>query len=203
MTAPEPTPATPPPAEDSQGSLGAVLIGGAILVVAALLIFWPDGDSASQTQGGAADRGNAAQANSAGSSAAGSGQARSGVAPREHDPAEGRVNARINPALGMPARGMAPPKPAKPEPTSFPSAAAEIAHYEKKLEEARNDLTARTTFLERMKRLKENAKTPADVTRAESRGLVVQENYDRAKQKVADLEQKLAGLREKQSGTAG
>lgn len=203
MTAPVPSPVTPPPAEDSQGSLGAVLIGGAILVVAALLIFWPDGDSASQTPGGAGGRGNAAQASTAGSSAAGSGQARSGVAPRENDPAEGRVTARVNPALSMPNRGMAPPKSPTPEPTSFPSAAAEIAYYEKKLEEARNDLTARTTFLERMKRMKENAKTPADVTRAESRSVVVQQNYDKAKQKVADLEQKLATLREKKSGAAG
>ena len=81
MTAPEPTTPTPPPAEDPQGSLGAVLIGGAILVVAALLIFWPDGDSASQT-GGADARGNAAQASGAGGGASGSGQAR-GVAPRE------------------------------------------------------------------------------------------------------------------------
>lgn len=200
----QPTPSTPKPADDSQGSLGAVLIGGAILVVAGLLIFWPDGDAATQTAGGAAGgRGSAAQASSAGGGAAGSGQARGGIDPRDHDRAEGRTSARINPAIGSPTRAMAPPSAPKPEPTSFPSADAEIAYYEKKLEEARGELTARTTFLERMKRAKDNAKTPADVARSESRSVIVQQNYDKAKQKVDDLERKVASLREKKDGAAG
>jgi len=176
-----------------------VLIGGAILVVAALLIFWPDGDSASQTSGAGA-RGNSAQASKA-SGAAGSGQG-GGVAPRDHDPAEGRINTRINPALQTSSRTMAPSRPPPPEPTSFASAAEEIAHYEKKLVQARADLESRATFLDRMKKVKDDARTPADQTRAEARGEIVKQNHDNAMKAVADLEKKLAELREKQ-GAAG
>mgnify|MGYP000140193722 CR=1 FL=1 len=201
MTAPESTPSTPPPADESQGSLGAVLIGGAILVVAALLIFWPDGDTARQTSEVA--KPTTAQASTAGSSASGSGQARGGVAPRESDPAQGRVAPRVNPAIGAASRSMAPSRPPKPEPTGFRSAEAEIAYFEKKLEQARNDLKARTTFLERMNRIKENAKTLAEQDRAASRGVIVQQNYDKAKQVVAELEEKVAGLRRKREGGAG
>lgn len=200
MPAPEPTTPTPPPAEDPQGSLGAVLIGGAILVVAALLIFWPDGDSASRTDG-AGGRGNSAQANSGGG-ASGSGQSKGGVGARDHDPAEGKVNARINPALQMSSRTMAPSRPPPPEPTSFNSPAEEIAYFEKKLEQARADLEARSTFLERMKKVKDDARTPADQSRAQARGEIVQKNYDDAMDAVADLEKKLAELRKKQ-GAAG
>jgi hypothetical protein len=201
MTAPEPNPTTtPPPADDSQGSLGAVLIGGAILVVAALLIFWPDGESASQTDG-AGGRGGAQASNEAAGGGVGGGQV--GVAPRENDPAQGRVIPKLNPAIQLPTSTMAPPPPPKPEPTSFPSAAAEIAYYEKKLEEARHNLSQRATFLERTNKAKENAKTPADQTRAESRAAIVQGNYDKAKQIVTDLETKIAELRAKQPGGAG
>ncbi len=177
-----------------------MLIGGAILVVAALLIFWPDGDSASQTSGAGA-RGNSAQAN-AGSGAPGSGQSKGGVGAREHDPAEGRVTGRINPALQTTSRTMAPARPPTPEPTSFNSAAEEIAYYEKRLDLARDNLETRTRFLGRMKKIKEEARTHADQDKAEARGKIVQENYDKAVAAVAELEKKLAELREKQ-GAAG
>lgn len=176
-----------------------MLIGGAILVVAALLIFWPDGESASRTGGGAGRGGGSQSANVGGGGAVGGGQG-VGVAPRDHDPAAGRVVPRINPALDMPNRGMAPPPPVKPEPTGFRSAEAEIEYFEKKLEQARANLEQRATFLERMKRIKDNAKNAADLARAESRSVIVQQNYDKAKQVVTDLEQKIAGLREKQAG---
>lgn len=175
-----------------------MLIGGAILVVAALLIFWPDGDSASRTSGAGA-RGNAAQAN-AGGGPPGSGPG--GVGAREHDPAEGRVAGHINPSLQTTSRTVAPARPPKPEPSSFASAAEEIAYYEKRLVLAREDLETRAKFLERMKKVKEDARTHGDLAKAEARGVIVQQNYDKAASDVAELEKKLAELREKQ-GAAG
>jgi hypothetical protein len=96
---------------------------------------------------------------------------------------------------------MAPPRKVKPEPTSFPSAAAEIAYWEKKLALAQQELTQRTLFLERMKKVKENARTSEQIETAERRGVIVQKNYDDAKKHVEELEQKVAGLKEKQRQT--
>ena len=199
--APKPNPAAAavpggPPGEEPQGSLGAVLIGGAILLVAALLIFWPSSESAS---GAGADGSGSRSGGVQGSDiVGGAGQSVRGITPREVDPAEGK--ARAQPAFMAPNQGMTMMPNPKPEPTSFPSAAAEIAHFEKKLEQARANLEQRATFLERMKRIKDNAKNAADLARAESRSVIVQQNYDKAKQVVTDLEQKIAGLREKQAG---
>lgn len=197
--APKPNPTLPgtPPGEEPQGSLGAVLIGGAILLIAGLLIFWPGSDSASRSGAGAGGKGgDGVQGSNVadGPGAAGAG----GIRPREVDPAEGRSHSRAAYAA-QGATGLAMmPKP-KPEPTSFPSAAAEIAHFEKKLEQAQRDLASRTTFLERMKRIQEQAPI-SEHERNLKRAKVVQENYDKAAARVTELEQKLAGLRAKQAG---
>lgn len=201
----EPTPGTKPAeqAEPSDGSaLWALLVGGAILVVAGLLIFWPGGDAGT---GGAAGR----QAGAGGSQSSlvgadGAGAGGMGVRAREIDPAVGRTNSRVTPGLlpeGQGGISMAPPRPPKPEPTSFPSASAEIEYFEKKLSVARDDLAKRTLFLERMKKVRDDANTPQAQDAAEQRGKVVEQNYNNAKKKVEELEQKVAMLKKKQQET--
>ncbi len=195
-----PTSKLPPnaPADEPQGSLGAVLIGGAILLIAALLIFWPDSETAGK--GGAAGKSGAAgQQGSNVAGGGGAGGAARGIQPRAIDPAEGRGTPQVTPGLMAPTNGLAMAPQAKPEPTSFPSAAAEIAYFEKKLEEARANLVARTTFLERMKKQKDNAPI-SELERMNQRGKVVQDNYDKAVAKVGELEKKVAELKRKQAG---
>lgn len=185
------------PADEPQGSLGAVLIGGAILVVAALLIFWPDSETASKAGAGGKD--GAAGQQSSNIAGDGPGGVPRGIQPRAIDPAEGRSAPRVTPGLMAPSNGLAMLPERKPEPTSFPSAAAEIAHFEKKLEQARADLTARTTFLERMKKQKDEAPI-SETDTMNQRAKIVQNNYDRALARVEELEQKVAGLKRKQAG---
>jgi hypothetical protein len=192
----KPPPSAPP--DEPQGSLGAVLIGAAILIVAALLIFWPDSDAASGDAGKGGKGGKAGQQGSNMADGGRSGTAR-GIQPREVDPAEARMTPQVTPGLLAPTNGLATMPAPKPEPTSFPSAAAEIAYFEKKLVQAREDLAARTTFLERMKKtLAEGAISEHD--RNTQRAKIVQSNYDKAQARVTELEQKVADLKRKQAG---
>jgi hypothetical protein len=202
MSEPGPKPATANQPEPAQGgALWALIVGGAILVVAALLIFWPGGDAASGA--GGAGKGKASGGQQA-SLAQGGGEPTAqamGVSAREYDPNRAGGKARVNPALlpvGPKSDSLAPPKKPKPEPTSFPSASAEIAYWEKKLDIARKELAQRTIFLERMKKVKENARTSEQIDLAERRGVVVEKNYTDQKKLVEELEQKVAGLKEKQ-----
>ncbi|MDC0722542.1 hypothetical protein [Nannocystis bainbridge] len=204
MTEPGPKPTTASSPESAQGgALWALIVGGAILVVAALLIFWPGGD----TTGGAAGSGGKGRGGGAGQQASlaqsgGGPEAHAlGVGAREFDPHRGNGKARVNPALlpvGPKSDSLAPPKKPKPEPTSFPSAAAEIGYWEKKLDIARKDLTQRGVFLERLKKVKENARTSDQIELAEKRGVVVEKNYADQQKLVEDLEKKVTGLKEKQ-----
>lgn len=205
MREPGPKAATSSQPEPAQGgALWALIVGGAILVVAALLIFWPGGD-ATTGAGSGKGKGSAGQQASLAQGGAGGpeGQAM-GVGARDYDPNRGNGKARVNPGLvpiGPGSNTMAPPRKPKPEPTSFPSAGAEIAYWEKKLALAQQELTQRTLFLERMKKVKENARTSEQIETAERRGVIVQKNYDDAKKHVEELEQKVAGLKEKQRQT--
>jgi hypothetical protein len=201
----EPTAESKPtnPAEQSDGSaLWALLVGGAILVVAGLLIFWPGGDAgdgSGRQQGVAGNQ--ASHAVSGGNNGPGGGM---GVRAREIDPATGRPLSRVTPGLlpeGGAGLSMAPPRPVKPEPTTFESATAEIAYYEKKLGLARHDFEQRGIFLERAKRSLDNANTPKLQDTAMQRLKVVQNNYDLAKQAMDELETKVALLKKKQRET--
>lgn len=184
------------PADEPQGSLGAVLIGGAILAIAALLIFWPDSESASQTGAGGKNGAGQQGSNVAGG---GPGGVARGIQPREIDPAEARTGPQVREGLLAPTNGLAMMPQRPPEPTSFPNTAAEIAHVEKKLAEARTNLESRTLFLERMKKQKEQASV-SEMDRINQRAKVVQDNYDKAVDRVTDLEHKLAELKRKQAG---
>jgi len=183
------------PAEEPQGALGAVLIGGAILVIAALLIFWPGGGGSGVGVGVGGKGGGAGgqQAYNGIDDDGGGGRSR-GISPREVDPAEARVAPRVREGLLAPTNGMAMVPTREPEPTSFPSVAAEIAYLEKKLVEARSNLEARGVFLERMKKIQARAPI-SEHERNTRRGKVVQENYDKAQTRVDDLVYKLKLLR--------
>lgn len=202
MSEPGPKPTTATQPEPAQGgALWALIVGGAILVVAALLIFWPGGDAGSGAAGAGKSKGSAGQQASLAQSGGGPESQALGVGAREYDPNRGNGKARINPAIlpvGPKSDSLAPPKKPKPEPTSFASAGAEIAYWEKKLDIARKDLAQRTIFLERMKKVKENARTSEQIELAERRGVVVEKNYTDQKQLVEELEQKVARLKEKQ-----
>lgn len=200
MTPPAPT--TPPPADDPQGSLGAVLIGGAILLIAGLFIFWPASETASPGGGGAGGNkaGAAAQqANSAAEDGRSGGGLAQGIEARDVDPARGqqRSEARVTPGLLAPTRGMAPVPPPTPERTSFASNAEELAYFEKKLEDARKDLDMRATFLERMRKIEAQGKSAAEDERNAARAKIVQKNYDSARLRVEELEKKVKALRER------
>lgn len=203
----EPGPKTGTPAagqpEAQGGALWALIVGGAILVVAALLIFWPGGDGSAGGGGAGKNKYGAGQQASLAQSGGGPEGHALGVGARDHDPSRGG-KARINPLLtpaGSAGTNLAPPRKPKPEPTSFPSASAEIAYWEKKLAAAQQELAQRTLFLERMKKVKENARTSEQIETAERRGVIVQKNYDDQKKIVEDLEQKVAGLKDKQRQT--
>ncbi|MCY1010945.1 hypothetical protein OV079_36345 [Nannocystis pusilla] len=202
MSEPGPKPTTATQPEPAQGgALWALIVGGAILVVAALLIFWPGGDAASGAAGAGKSKGSAGQQASLAQSGGGPESQALGVGARDYDPNRGNGKARINPSIlpvGPKSDSLAPPKKPKPEPTSFASAGAEIAYWEKKLDIARKDLAQRTIFLERMKKVKENARTSEQIELAERRGVVVEKNYTDQKQLVEELEQKVARLKEKQ-----
>jgi hypothetical protein len=202
----EPTAESKPtnPAEQSDGSaLWALLVGGAILVVAGLLIFWPGGDAGSGSGRQQGVAGNQASHAVSGDGAGGPGSGM-GVRAREIDPAAGRPASRVTPGLlpeGQAGISMAPPRPAKPEPTTFESASAEIEYYEKKLAQARHDFEQRGVFLERAKRSLDNANTPKLQDTAMQRLKVVQNNYDLAKQTMDELETKVVLLKKKQRET--
>jgi hypothetical protein len=198
----DPTPTVPPPADDPQGSLGAVLIGGAILLIAGLFIFWPDNDNASNAARTAAGKGAAAVQGSNTLAGDGKGGANGGLArgidPRDHDPARGAepVNPnrpRITPGLMAQDLGMAPPPP--PPPTSFASKAEEIAYVEKQVAQARLDLDTRAVFVERMTKIQQQGKNVEEDERNAARAKVVQQNYEAARLKLEALEQRLKLLR--------
>lgn len=201
MTEPTREAKTTPNAEPADGgAVWALLVGGAILVIAGLLIFWPAGDTATETRGGAGKPGSGQQASH---TANGDGQGGlalgGGVGAREYDPArgaQGRIREGLVPS-GSGGLSMAPPPKPKAEPTSFPSAQAEIAHYEKKLEQARYALEQRTLFWTRMQKNLEREMSPQARQATEQRSVIVKKNYDDATALVQELEEKVKKLKEK------
>ena len=199
----EPAPSHPSPAaptDDPQGSLGAVLIGGAILLIAGLFIFWPASEPASPrgVEGAGGKDGPALQANNVADEDRRGGLAQ-GIDPRDADPAERaqRGEPRVTPGLLAPTRAMAPVPPPTPEPTSFASPAEELAYFEKKLAAARTDLDMRATFLERMRKIQEKSQSVAEDDRNAARAKIVQKNYDSARVRVETLEKKVKELKER------
>ena len=195
-----------PPAEDPQGSLGAVLIGGAILVIAGLFIFWPDSESTTDARrtaasGATAEQGSNAVAGRGTKSGSARGGAGRGVDPRDIDPAHPQAkkdpDARVTPGLHAPmGLSTAPPPVPTPEPTSLATTAEEIAYVEKKLVQARADLDARAVFLERMEKIQQKSKSVDEDERNAGRAKIVKQNYENARVRVEELEKRLKSLRD-------
>jgi hypothetical protein len=194
----DPAPSIPPPADDPQGSLGAVLIGGAILLIAGLFIFWPSSDNATTAARTTAGQGTAAQGSNAvaGDGKAGADGGLRGIDPRDIDPAQSaqNVQARLTPGLMAPSLSMAPPPAPVPEPTSFATKAEEIAYVEKKLSLARADAESRAVFVERMRKIQEKSKSADEDERNAGRAKIVQQNYENARARVTELEKRLESL---------
>jgi hypothetical protein len=192
----------PPPAPEEQGSPKlALLVGLAILGVAAFVIFGTGGATSGRADaaksGGAADQ---AAAGAKSSVVEGNARVRGGVDARDVDEAQGRAEPeakkyRRNPALGEPLEGLdlLPSEPKKPE--TFATKAEEIAFYEQKLARERVILEKRSQFLDRVKTIRAGAKTAEEKQVAESRGKIVEDNFEEQQKVVGDLEKKLAGLK--------
>lgn len=186
--------------DEEQNLLPTVLAGAGILVVAALLIFWPSDDD----KGGSAD-GKAAASGSGKGEAAGGGAAgrAAGVGARSIDaPTTPEGRGTRNPAIKLPAggRGMAPVPEATPtDPPPTASTADKIAFYEKRLEQAIRVRDTRKQFVDRLPEMQsriEQSKDPdAGMKTFEKRKAIVEDNYAKAQADVDDIEKKLAALR--------
>ncbi|MEZ4448196.1 MAG: hypothetical protein R3B09_01870 [Nannocystaceae bacterium] len=192
MTSPSPS-ASP----EEQGSpLPAILVGVAILGVAAFFIFGSGGAeeaTASRVDGPSANQ--TASDRSVGSDP--SGRVRGGIGARGVDDAQGPRSARLNPVVGgvIEGNGLKLPAEAPKTPESFASKSEEIAYYEEKLTNEKEMLEKRALFLDRVNQNILNARSPEQKQVAESRGKIVQKNYDDQKEKVEALERRLAELR--------
>ncbi len=186
--------------EEEQSLLPTVLAGAGILAVAALLIFWPSGDGDKAKE--AADKADAAASGQSAGAAGGPGSRAAGVGARQIDAAttpEGRSTR--NPAIKLPAggRGVAPMPEALPrDPPENASTGDKIAFYEKRLEQAERVRDTREKFVERLPETKariEASPNPEKGLEAfEKRKKIVEDNYEKAKKEVEEIEAKLAAL---------
>ncbi len=192
-----------PPAEqdEEQSVLPTVLAGAGILAVAALLIFWPSDDDAGKA-GAGGGKANAAASAKGGGADGPRGRA-AGVGARPSDAATTPPgSSNRNPAIKFPSGGggMAPmPEVTPKDPPPDASTGDKIAFYEKRLETALRVQDSRKKFTERLAGLKERIEASPNPEQGmrtyERRKEIVEENYDKAKKDVADIEAKLAELR--------
>ncbi|MFV8754675.1 hypothetical protein ACNOYE_29360 [Nannocystaceae bacterium ST9] len=185
------------PQEGGGGMLPALLAGAGILIVAGLLIFGGGDDDDD-----AAKRSEANKTKSA-SSQSKAGGGKSGMASREVDEATSpgaqnkpKLNPRI--ANSIVTGGMAPDSGKKEEPTSFASVDDEITYWEDELREANRMLEIRERAVEHIPQIEEAIKNGNDPVNGlkefENRKKVVNDNLDRAKKRVEEVEGKLAKL---------
>lgn len=178
-----------------------VVIGGAvILLVFALIAFWPGKSPDRESE--AAKKAAAANAESDRASRSGGG-GKGGVQARDYDePSAPARPGKRNPAVRLPNVGMAPEAPAPKDdtPPVFASKSEEIAWYERKLVQAQEVLDARQKFAERLPKVRakiEQAPNAEQQLQAfEQRKKIVEDNYAKAQADVAEIEKKLAQLRE-------
>lgn len=170
-----------------------------VIAIVVAIIAWPRSDSA---DAGSKRKGNAASRaeDDKGTVASAKGRA-GGVAPRAYDEATPPSRSgRINPAVRLPALGMAPdPAPQDDAPPVFKSTAEEIAWYENKLDLAEKALADRKTFYDRLPGMRERIEKGPDPARNlqtfEGRKKIVEENYAKAQAEVLEIERKLKELR--------
>jgi len=190
-TTKEPTPSP----EEKSSPIPTILVIAAVCAVVALLFLWPGGAGKSPEE--ASRRGG--EAGAGGERSPDKGE-RAGVQARGYDEAQGRGEPRVNPAIKLPAVGMAPgPAPQPEEPPEFQSVEEENAWYEKKLEAAEASLAMRKKAVERLPKARERAEQAANPEEAiavfEKRKQRVEENHHHAEKRVAELEKKLEQLR--------
>jgi hypothetical protein len=123
-----------------------------------------------------------------------------GVPARAYDdPSRPPGKPQINPAVKLPAVGMAPSVPPKEEPPAFANRQEEIAWYERKLEQAIKARDSREKFAERLpqirKRIEQSDNPKEGLAAFEGRKKIVEDNFTKAKAKVEEIEQKLRELR--------
>jgi ribosomal protein L15 len=194
-------PAAAPATDDGRKRMLPVVIGGAvILLVFALIAFWPG--KSTTPEGDAAKKGGAAASADGDRSTRGA-AGQGGVQARDYDePSAPDRPGKRNPAVRLPNVGMAPEAPAPKDdtPPVFASKAEEIAWYERKLVQAQEVLDARQKFAERLPKVRakiEQAPNAEQQLQAfEQRKKIVEDNYAKAQADVAEIEKKLAQLRE-------
>lgn len=176
--------------------LPTLLAGAGILIVAGLMIFWPDSSSQATSGDGTANAANEKGAKSAATN-------RGGVPSREADEAQGKpaqkykVNPRLRPATEF---GMSP-NPPPSEPPEFNDADEELEYWRTQLSEAKRVLGMREKAIERLPKIKEQIMAGNDpeggLQAFERREQVIYENLGKQKDKVKELEEKLGALEEK------
>lgn len=191
MTSPDPK--SPNQAGEGGGLLPALLAGAGILLVAGLFIFGGDDE---KTASEAKDQ------KSANASAHTANGGKPGVASRQADDAtktsapRPKLNPRI--AKAVVTEGMAPQPSKEPEPTSFESSADEIAYWEGELRTAESMLEMRQRAADYAPKSEDDIRrngTPEDLAEFQKRIVVVNDNLEKAKARVAEVEAKLEDLR--------
>lgn len=181
--------------------LPTVLAGLGILAVAALLIFWPSGDESSPGKGDAQNDANVADGSSQAGGKGPGGRA-AGVGSRSVDAAtKPDARGRGNPNLrGVAGGGMAPvPEAAPKDPPPGASLGDKITFYEKRLEQALRVRDSRKKFVDKLPDVKARIEASDNPDKGlktfERRKKIVQDNYEKAKLDVEEIEGKLAELR--------
>ncbi len=187
MTSPDPKSQA-----EGGGMLPALLAGAGILAVAGLFIFGGDDDAKQASEAKDKQSVNA-------SSSSRSGEPKGGVAERRVDGADksSRPTPKLNPRIAnaVVTEGMAPTPHKEPVPDSFPSKEAEIEYWEAQLVKATSLLESRERSTSHVpkaeERVRENG-TPEEIADFERRKEIVAANLARAKDRVAEVEAKLA-----------
>lgn len=191
MTSPDPK-STPNTAGEGGGMLPALLAGAGILLVAGLFIFGGDDEQAAdKTKDQKTATATAQQAGRTG-----------GVAARPTDAANrtSQPKPKLNPRIAnaVVSEGMAPSPTKKEEPTSFDSKEDEIAYWEEELRAAEANLAIRQRAAElapgTAAKIREKGNAD-EIAQIERRLEVVNDNLEKAKARVAEVEGKLEELR--------
>jgi hypothetical protein len=173
--------------------LPALLAGAGILIVAGLFIFGGDDEktAADKTKDQKSSMANAQQADHSG-----------GVASRQTGDASqtSRPKPTLNPRIAnaVVTEGMAPSPNKKEVPSSFDSKDDEIAYWEEELRAAETNLDMRERAAEMAPATADKIRekgNPDEIAQIERRLEVVNDNLEKAKARVAEVESKLAELR--------
>jgi hypothetical protein len=172
--------------------LPALLAGAGILLVAGLFIFGGDDEKADAAK----------DQKTATASAQKAGRAGAGVGSREIDDATqtSKPKPRLNPRIAnaVVTEGMAPSPNKKEVPSSFGSTDEEIAYWEEELRAAESNLDIRQRAAELAPATAEKIREKGnadEIAQIERRLEVVNDNLEKAKARVAEVETKLEALR--------